>query len=90
MWIVLGLLTIIFTYLNVKMALSHKEVKWYGFISLSLTALTTCSFYSQSADWVIKEDLSALMDVVPTMSIYLWIFIIISILINGFAFIYHK
>lgn len=45
---------------------------WFRFISLSLTALTLCAFYSADAKWVLNEDWSALMDVVPTLSKTLW------------------
>ena len=38
------------------------EGKWFGFISMSLTIFTMCSFYSDGARRVVVEDWSGLMD----------------------------
>lgn len=51
-------------------------------IGLSFTALTLAASYSMVSDWVNVEDWSALLDVVPTMSIAFWGLTVISILLN--------
>jgi len=61
----------------------QKSSKWFGFISLSLTALTVCAFYSDAAMRVINEDWGGLMDILPSTSKALWICVIISILANS-------
>lgn len=85
MWMILGVATIITTILNVVWSMRNREAEWFRFISLSLTALTLCAFYSKNEKWVLNEDWSALMDVVPTMSKALWVLTIVSILINSIS-----
>lgn len=89
MWLILvffGIAAIIFTILNVIFTLRYKKnVKWFRFVGLSLTALTLCASYSIEANWVIDEDWSALADVVPTMSKFFWILTIASIGINSIS-----
>ena len=83
MWIFWGIAAIITAIFNVIWTLRNKDAKWFRFISLSLTALTLCAEYTLVAKWVLHEDWSALMDVVPTMSRTLWVLVIGSILINS-------
>ena len=87
MWIFLGVAAIITAILNVVQSIKNQDAKWFRFISLSLTALTLCTFYSTVAEWVLNEDWTALMDVVPTMSKSLWSLTIVSILINGISLV---
>ena len=83
MWLAMGVGAIIFAILNLVWLFKQKSSKWFGFISLSLTALTVCAFYSDAAMRVINEDWGGLMDVLPSMSKALWICVIISILANS-------
>ena len=83
MWLVMGFGAIIFAILNLVWTSKQKNSKWFGFISLSLTALTACTFYSDAAMQVANEDWGDLMDVLPSMSKALWICVIISILVNS-------
>ena len=83
MWLVMGAGAIVFAILNLAWATKQKKSKWFGFISLSLTALTACSFYSDAAMQVVNEDWGGLMDVLPSMSKMLWICVIISIVVNS-------
>lgn len=85
MWIILGVSAIIMTILNIVLTLTHRDTKWLGYISLSLTALTLCALHSQTAQWVLTEDWSALMDVIPAMTRILWFLTIGSIVINGIS-----
>lgn len=83
MWLAMGAGAIIFAILNLVWLFKQKSSKWFGFISLSLTALTVCAFYSDAAMRVINEDWGGLMDILPSMSKALWICVIISILVNS-------
>ena len=85
MWLVFGISAIIFAGFNLISAFKHKNAKWFRFISLSLTALTMCAFYSDGAMRVVKEDWSGLMDTMPTVSKALWFCVIVSIVINSIS-----
>ena len=90
MWLVFGSGAIITAMLNISGTVKGKDTKWYRFISISLTALTLCSFYSQAAVWALRDDWSALADVVPSVSVVLWILTLISIALNGISLIKAK
>ena len=90
MWIILGFSAIVAACLNLYCWSKGKEAKWFRFLSLSLTALTLCANYSLDAQWVISQDWSALEDVVPTMSQYLWIMTVGSIALNGITLLPKK
>ena len=66
--------------LNLLFGWSNRESKWFRFLSLSLTV---CSLYSMNAAWVMKEDRSALIDVVPAVSQIIWFLVLASIILNG-------
>jgi nitrate reductase NapE component len=85
MWLFFGITAIITAILNVIWTLRHREAKWFRFLSLSLTVFTVCSFYAQAAHWVLAEDWSALMDVLPTTSNMLWSLTITSVAINSIS-----
>ncbi|XQY93742.1 hypothetical protein ACNRWW_10205 [Metabacillus sp. HB246100] len=82
MWIIVGLLAIIVTFINLFLYMTGKDYKLAMALGLSLTALTLCAEYSLVADWVKAEDWAALLDVVPTMEKALWFLTIVSILLN--------
>ena len=86
MWILFGIGAIITAIMNVVFTFLHKDTRWFGFISLSLTTFTLCNFYSQVADWVVEEDWAALMDVLPYVSKTLWFLAIMSVIINSVSF----
>ena len=90
MWLVMGFGAIVFAILNLVWTSKQKNSKCFGFISLSLTALTACSFYSDAAVQVANEDWGDLMDVLPSMSKALWVCVIISILVNSITFLGDK
>lgn len=85
MWALLGIGAIIFAALGIVWALQNKNSKWFSFLSLSLTALTLCAFYSDGANRVVNEDWGGLMDTMPTMNRILWICTVASIFINAFS-----
>ena len=53
MWLFLGIAAIITAILNVVWTFSHREAKWFRFLSLTFTVFTVCSFYAQAAQWVL-------------------------------------
>ena len=85
MWLFFGTTAIITAVLNIVWTLKGLDAKWFRFISLSLTAFTLCTFYTQVYQWVLIEDWSALYDVVPTISKALWFLTIVSITINSIS-----
>ncbi|MGO1368949.1 MAG: hypothetical protein ACTHVE_06505 [Senegalia sp. (in: firmicutes)] len=82
MWIILGLIAIVATFINLYMYKTGKDYKFAMAMGLSFTALTLCAEYSLVSGWVKVEDWSALLDVVPGMERVLWILTIISIVVN--------
>lgn len=87
MWLVVGAGAIIFAILNLTWAFKQKRSKWFGFISLSLTP---CLFYSDAAMRVSNEDWGGLTDILPFMSKALWVYVIISILVNSITLLGDK
>ena len=82
MWIILGVMAIVATFINLYMYKTGKDYKLAMAIGLSFTVLTLCSEYSLVSGWVKVEDWSALLNVVPTMEMALWVLTIISIVLN--------
>ncbi|MBW8350541.1 hypothetical protein K0H71_13940 [Bacillus sp. IITD106] len=82
MWIILGVIAIVATFINLYMYGTGKNYKLAMAVGLSFTALTLVAEYSVVSDWVKVEDWAALLDVVPTMETVLWVLTIISILLN--------
>lgn len=85
MWFFFGTAAIITAIFNIIWTVRHRDAKWFRFSSMSLTALTLCAEYGLINRWVLKEDWSALVDVVPGMNKALWFLVIASILINGIS-----
>ena len=85
MWLSFGVAAIVTAILNVIWTLRHREAKWFRFSSLAFTVFTLCAFYAQAAHWVLNEDWSALMDVLPGTSNVLWFLTIASVVINSIS-----
>lgn len=84
-WFFFGMTAIITAILNVIWTLRNREAKWFRFCSLSFTVFTLCSFYAEAAHWILVEDWSALMDVVPITSNILWFLTVVSVAINSIS-----
>ena len=84
-WFFFGITAIITAILNVIWTLRNREAKWFRFCSLSFTVFTLCSFYAEAAHWILVEDWSALMDVVPITSNMLWFLTVVSVTINSIS-----
>ncbi|QTM98175.1 hypothetical protein ERJ70_01920 [Sediminibacillus dalangtanensis] len=82
MWLILGAIAIVATFINLYMYKAGKDYKLAMAMGLSFTALTLCAEYSLVSRWVKVEDWAALLDVVPGMERALWVLTIVSILLN--------
>ncbi|MFD2212305.1 hypothetical protein [Metabacillus endolithicus] len=82
MWLILGIIAIVATFINLYLYQTGKDYKLAMAMGLSFTALTLCAEHSLVSNWVKAEDWSALLDVVPTMEMVLWFLTIVSILLN--------
>lgn len=82
MWVILGVIAIVVTFINLYMYSAGKDYKLAMAMGLSFTALTLCAEYSLVSMWVEVKDWAALDDVVPGMERALWFLTIVSILLN--------
>ncbi|NLP35905.1 MAG: hypothetical protein GX359_12080 [Clostridiales bacterium] len=82
MWLILGGIAIVATFINLYMYKTGKDYRFAMAMGLSFTALTLVAEYRLVSDWVKVEDWSALLDVVPGMERALWFLTIVSILLN--------
>ena len=82
MWVILGLIAIVATFINLYMYIAGKDYKLAMAMGLSFTALTLCAEYSLVSEWVEVKDWAALEDVVPGMERALWFLTIVSIFLN--------
>ncbi|WP_035051069.1 hypothetical protein [Carnobacterium pleistocenium] len=82
MFLILGIIAILATFCNLYLYKIGKDYKLAMAMGLLFTALTLVAIHSMISNWVKVKDWAALLDVVPTMAIALWILTIISILLN--------
>lgn len=82
MWILIGVIAIVATFINLFMYITGKDYKLAMAMGLSFTALTLCAEYTLITNWVEVKDWAAIEDVVPSMEKALWFLTIVSILLN--------
>ena len=82
MWMIFGLLAVVFTALNLYAFSRDKKYEGFMALALSCTALCLCAQYQMAVSWTIAGDVSALQDVLPYMARPLWICTLISVLMN--------
>ena len=85
MWLLFGVIAIITAVLNVVWTMRHRDAKWFRFVSISFTAFTLCAFLSQVNEWVIIEDWSAMIDVLPSTTKVMWFLTVSSVIINSIS-----
>ena len=85
MWMFFAVGAVVMAILNLCQYMRRKPAKWFRFLSLALTALTLCSFYSQVGVWIAAGDWAAMEDVVPFMSKALWVVVSASVVVNGIS-----
>lgn len=78
MWIIFGVISVVFC-----LVAWFKKSIYASCCSLAFVSLTLLAEYKIVLDWVNKSDLSALMDVVPTMFKVLTTYVIIMLLVNA-------
>ena len=81
MWIILGLIALVATFINLYMYATGKDYKFAMAMGLSFTALTLCAEYSLVSESVKNEHWPALWEV-PNFEKVLWFLTIASILLN--------
>ena len=81
MWLMLGLIAIVSTFINLYMYATGKDYKLAMAMGLSFTALTLCAKYSLVSEWVENKHWPALWEV-PNLGKALWFLTIASILLN--------
>lgn len=82
MWLIIGVIAIVTTFINLFMYVTGKDYKLAMAMGLSFTALTLCAEYTLITNWVEVNDWAAIEDVVPSMERALWFLTIVSILLN--------
>lgn len=85
MWLIFGLCAILFALLQLVWAVQDRNAAKLRFASLGFTAMTLCAFYSDGAMRVEVEDWAGLMDIMPTLSKFLWVCTVGSILVNAYS-----
>lgn len=85
MWFIFGIFAIAATFVNLARAVTGKAHQGWMAAALALTAFTVCGMYTEAYGWVKAEDVSAILDVMPTMSWMIWVLTGISVLLNGLS-----
>ena len=84
MWILCGGLSVVFCIIGWIMMPKKKIVsQWASVCSLAFVSVTLLMEYRMVLQWVIKEDWSAMMDVVPHMFSFCTGYVIILLLANA-------
>ncbi|MFS0875247.1 hypothetical protein [Solibacillus isronensis] len=82
MWLFIGIIAIVATFINLFLYITGKDYKLAMALGLSFTALSLCAEYTLITNWVEVKDWAAIEDVVPSMEKALWFLTIVSILLN--------
>ncbi len=84
LWIFFAIGVFVFTLLNI-IEIFNKHQKWgtiHALLALSFTALFLVSEIHMVNYWVLVEDWSAILDVVPSLTIMLSVITAVSIVVN--------
>lgn len=83
MWIICGIISVVFcVFAWIMIAKKNFKASWAAACSLVFVSLTLLMEYRMVLNWVVKEDWSALLDVVPSMFPRLTGYVIIMFLAN--------
>ena len=86
MWMITGIISVITTIIALLMAVNQNKKKVYiSVTAITFLVITLLLQYNQVNVWVMKEDWSALMDVIPSMNGILCGYTVIILLANGVA-----
>lgn len=90
MWLVFGILAVIFAILNLVFAFKGKEAKYFRFVSMALTIITLWVALKEELNLFFIKDFAALEDTAPTLINGLFVCSAGSILINGITLFKEK
>lgn len=91
MAIILGAISLLFTLINLVLTIiKYKKARYITIFTLFLTIFTFVLEYWQIYSWVKNNDMSALLDVIPTMVIAMTIYAIFNVVVNGVLFIFQN
>lgn len=90
MWLLFGILSVVFTGCNLLFDPKKKGSKWIMIAAFSFPMLTVLAAFGRVKAWVSHEDWIALMDVVPDWSGSLTGFVILMIALNALAMIRYQ
>lgn len=91
MWMVFGVLSVLFTILSWVLAMRENDnVHFSALCAVSSAAIALLNQYHLVAEWVNASDWSALTDVVPYMHTPLAIYLAVIIIANASALVYRK
>ncbi len=85
MWIITGLIAFVLVLTNLAFVFKnyYKYTNVLVFSSLSMGLITMLIEYNMVKQWALNNDVTALLDVLPTMNTVLIWSIVIGILLNG-------
>lgn len=91
MWIVCGIISVVFCVVAWIMTMNkNKKANLASMCSLSFVAITLLMEYGMVANWVKKEDWSAMLDVVPSMFPMLCGYVVLLLCANIPVFVKNK
>jgi len=91
MWILTGFISVVMTGVTIFLAWKDNEKKsWSAFAAVSLAACSVLLEYKLVDIWVLHEDWSALMDVVPGMYLAYRNYLIFIIAVNAAAVVLRR
>ena len=85
MWIITGLIAFVLVLTNLAFVFKnyYKYTNVLVFSSLSMGLITMLIEYNMVKQWALNNDVTALLDVLPTMNTVLIWSIVIGIILNG-------
>lgn len=90
MWLVFGIMAVIFAILNLVFAFKGKEAKYFRFMSMALSIITLWVALKEELNLFFIKDFSALEDTAPTLINGLFVCSAGSIIINSVSLFKEK
>lgn len=90
MWMVFGILAVIFAILNLVFSFKGKDARYFRFISMALTILTLWIAFNDELNLFFIKDFAALEDTAPTLTKGLFVCSVGSIVINSISLFREK
>lgn len=90
MWMVFGILAVIFAILNLVFSFKGKDARYFRFISMALTIITVWKVHDDDITRFFMKDFATLEDVAGTMTKALFACSVGSIVINSISLFREK